>query len=210
MLLRRMVEKVYASSRPSREFELCEAMGASSVTLGERIAKEVQTLLASPEDNVVIRASQTAGLGVFAAKECPAGSGLTAYPGICFNDLSRWSASGRVDDSYLLVLGTHAAGPAGCVDALDAPRACAKAAGHLVNHPPPGHKPNVLPAAFRWPHETRHNATATDDDALTGALIVARRDLKEGDELFLDYRLAATTLFGHKTISPDWYEPVTY
>mmetsp|Transcript_28991 Transcript_28991/g.90241 ORF Transcript_28991/g.90241 Transcript_28991/m.90241 type:complete len:122 (-) Transcript_28991:83-448(-) len=98
------------------------------------------------------------------------------------------------------------------------------AVGHLVNHPPRGTAPNVAWQEFAWERETAalaanrlHRGLWYMDPAsmepvdmpseegelrlpLPGVAIVALRDLAEGEELFMDYKLSRP--------HPPWYAPV--
>jgi len=97
------------------------------------------------------------------------------------------------------------------------------AVGHLVNHPPRGTAPNVSWQEFDWngasplvPNRLHrglwymHPTTMEPVDMpseegavqlpLPGVAIVALRDLAEGEELFMDYKLSKP--------HPPWYSPV--
>jgi len=98
------------------------------------------------------------------------------------------------------------------------------AVGHLVNHPPKGVAPNVAWHEFVWEEDalplaanrlhrglwymdpaTMEPVDMPSEDGevrlpLPGVAIVALRELAEGEELFMDYKLSKP--------HPPWYSPV--
>ena len=100
------------------------------------------------------------------------------------------------------------------------------AVGHLVNHPPAGIKPNVLGAAFDWPadwvhagapvpnapfrgrthgcnSETSRESSKPAKPVITkGLVLVSIAPLRDGDELWLNYRFNPE----HNDVHPRWYK----
>lgn len=87
------------------------------------------------------------------------------------------------------------------------------ALGHMVNHPPKGVSPNVLPAPLRWkisqreisdkivPWQTFSGEQSEDD--IRGFVLVAMNNI-DNEELYVNYRLNPNVLGG----LPKWYHPV--
>lgn len=87
------------------------------------------------------------------------------------------------------------------------------ALGHIINHPPTGTSPNVLPAPVDWRDRDASRipwslykvlGTETDSAVVPGLAFVATRSIKHDEELFVNYRLNPGVVGG----LPKWYEAV--
>lgn len=208
--------------QPSRERQLCDALGAELITLPHRIAAEVHEMLNSDGAQscrcfeLAVRPSTAvgAGLGLFVSSgTVPAGTAIALYPGIHFRSAEEW-ATCRHDASYVLNLSTHDGAPYGCIDAAAEPHTNPQCCAHLINHPPPDRMANVCPAAFRWTdiagsqEEAAVNTQYTPQPyACAGAAMVALTSIRPGEELFLDYRLRPrVSLCDVVTARRSWHE----
>ena len=179
-------------SRP-RDLELCEAFDAQDVPAMRRAVLRAATEIWSSRYRVARGRSTVAGagLGLFVASGAArAGDGVALYQGRHYSDAREWRGA---DASYVLNLSAYEGAPRGVIDAKDASaRAAPEHCGHLINHPPGGGAAaNVAPAPFFWaevPDRPPINDTF-GGGALAGVVFVALSDIKEGEELFLDYRL---------------------
>lgn len=207
--------------QPSRERQLCDALGADLITLPHRIAAEVHEMLygvgAQPHRcfELAIRQSTApgAGSGLFVASgTVPTGTGIALYPGIHFCSPEEWAAC-RHDASYVLNLSTHTGAPCGCIDAAAEPHAKPQCCAHLINHPPPNRIANVCPAAFRWTDVGRCDRVVLNTQftpqpyRCAGVVMIALNTICHDEEVFLDYRLGPrVSLFDVLTARRSWHE----
>jgi hypothetical protein len=87
------------------------------------------------------------------------------------------------------------------------------ALGHIINHPPSGTSPNVLPAPVDWRDSDvsripwslyKVPGMEAVPAVVPGIAFVATRSIEHGEELFVNYRLNPGVVGG----LPTWYEAV--
>jgi hypothetical protein len=185
------------------------------------VSDAAERLLSEPRAQTRVDSSkQCEGQGVFAASFIPRGQLVCLYPGLVstpsqfarrqvLNPQSTMHCTALPDGS---VIDPSCLAPAG-------QSGIASAVGHMVNHPPQGQLPSVIKCAFFWPGPTQVNATDVTDDGtggpsadlvdvrgelVRGLGLVAVRNIDEGEEVFVNYRLNPKL----RAQWPAWYHAV--
>eukprot|EP00325_Prymnesiales_sp_UTEX-LB-985_P020180 CAMPEP_0174750136 /NCGR_PEP_ID=MMETSP1094-20130205/97103_1 /TAXON_ID=156173 /ORGANISM="Chrysochromulina brevifilum, Strain UTEX LB 985" /LENGTH=226 /DNA_ID=CAMNT_0015955443 /DNA_START=54 /DNA_END=734 /DNA_ORIENTATION=- len=173
-----------------------------------------------------------AGEGVFLRGSCAAGSVLALYPGVVFatSDLPAMHKMILPGNEYVLMrrdgllIDGRPDGPsrqlyevarqrdraAGCEPFVEGGELTV---GNKVNHPPKGRLPNVFVQPFDLrpgEHQALHpylpvvnfRPPAAGEPCKSTAVLVASRDLSDGEELFLNYKLRPEGPLA------SWYSPV--
>jgi len=165
-----------------------------------------------------------AGDGVFIRGEVPMGSVVSLYSGLVYRNSDEFLKSYVAENgsAYLMARydGMIVDGIYGAGDREESRDIEQFALGEIVNHPNKGELPNVYTAQFRYPEHlerglalyipTRycHDKPQTwlpslvNTNTMPGIAMVAARDIGDGEELLLNYRLNPAGEL------PEWYHQV--
>lgn len=165
------------------------------------------------------------GDGVYVRGSVPVGGVVSLYAGLAYRNTQEFlkTYDPEVGSEYLM-----ARWDGGVIDGASGAGESQErqdveelyALGQIVNHPNPGHEPNVFAAQFRYPEEVdpelsgfipnryRHETPQSWLPQLTsligvpGIAMVAARQIDDGEELLMNYRLNP-----HNAL-PGWYHQV--
>ena len=165
-----------------------------------------------------------AGDGVFVHGEVPMGSVVSLYSGLVYRNSDEFLKSYVPENgsAYLMARydGMIVDGIYGAGDREESRDIELYALGEIINHPNKGELPNVYTAQFRYPEGLDHEMAAyiptryrhekslswlpslVNSNAMPGIAMIAARDIGDGEELLLNYRLNPSGEL------PDWYHQV--